>query len=98
MYLTLAQLDKLPTHRLLAYKKKLNKISYSDECRWYGIQNEDDKLLFKAKNDVSSILSKRGHCEKTRGHIYKETIEKKPSVEFGKMIDGSIYVLSEDWD
>jgi hypothetical protein len=63
-YLTREQLEKLPTHRLLAYKRKLNKdYYYSDGCdMWDGNEPTKEEIVVKeAMRDVRSVMHRREH-------------------------------------
>jgi hypothetical protein len=66
--LSIEQLEKLTTPRLLAYKKKLMQVPEEpnwDECSGSRM-NKIDAAWKKAYADVKSVLSKRENVEKKK--------------------------------
>lgn len=69
--MTVDALNKLPTHRLLAYKKKLMKLSPSEDSEYESEQDYEDEEYFsddsgwsKAHLDLISVLNTREHVER----------------------------------
>jgi hypothetical protein len=63
-HLSKEQLEKLPTHRLLAYKRKLNKDYYytSGDDRWDGNSATPEEIeRNNAMSDILSVLHHREH-------------------------------------
>lgn len=65
IFLTIAQLEKLSTQRLLAYKKKLLSVPESSDwgSGWSQI-NKSTASWKEAYQNVKDILAKREHLEK----------------------------------